>query len=86
MTIPYEQMTWIGDLTSYTRYRESIHRGEILGLLPTGQHHVIERMREPAFAHPVAFLDDESEHHRELAGRTTETGRGDPCPRPGRLS
>ena len=60
--------------------------GELLRLRPRQQHAVVERMQEPGFRDPAAFLDQDAMHHRDLPRRSAEAQQRDPRPYADRLA
>ena len=55
---------------------------QLLRLRPRQQHAVVERVQEAVLADPALFLDQNSVHHGDLAGRPAEAQRGDAKPDP----
>ena len=51
--------------------------GELLRLRARKQHAEIQRMKKAAFTDPFQLVDKKPVHHRDLAGRPTETEKAD---------
>ena len=66
-----------GNTAKHTMKQPAKIDGELLRLRARKQHAEIQRMKKAAFTDPFQLVDKKPVHHRDLAGRPTETEKAD---------